>query len=824
MTAGADAAPVGPLRGLLAIDLTDGALGAYAGLLLTTLGVDVVKVESPAGDSLRRDRPFLDGQAGAQRSLRWLRFGVGRRSVALDLEAPTDVTIVQRLIAGADIVLENRPVGYLHERDLGYEDLAAANPQLIMCSVTPFGQSGPRRHWRGSDIVGYATGGLMSQTGEADGPPVRLGGHAAEHLAGMYAALGTLVALTRRTMTGRGDHVDVSMQEAVAATFIDAGATYYSFNNKLNPTRIGSEHAIVVPVTQAPCVDGSVVLAAPMPHQFHALLDWMRDQGADVEVLEDPVYDSPVNRGALRDLIHFTVHEATAHRAKLEIYDELQARGIPCAPVSSTADLAGSVQLAARSWFEPITLPDGRASHLQGPPFRMSLTPTRPPTPAPAIGEHDCELREQAASPPRARAEEAGHVIRRGRPWGPPRALTGLRVLDLTIALAGPWAGRLLATEGAEVIRVETAKRVDTLRRFAADPERSGSFINSNAGKLGITLDVATDEGRELARRLAGECDVVLENFRPGVLDRLGLSWDVLHELNPELIMCSMPAQGESGPHRTYIAYAPALTALSGYTYLTGLPESPPCGLGVGFIDLLSGAHADLAVLAALHHRDRTGNGQYIELSQTEAAISMLDSSILEYFANGVVAERLGNRDLNQAPHGCYRCAGEDRWIVIAVKDDDEWQRLTAVIDRPDLLSDRELSTVEGRLARHDELDGAVAAWTTDRDPHEAMRTLQEAGVPAGVVQTVGDLLELDEHLRERRYFEEVEHPVMGTVELDRAPFTLLSTPGTLDGRAAPLMGQHDDDVYSQILGLTAAEIASLRQSGVIDAHLLAPM
>lgn len=809
-----------PLAGLRALDLMDGSLGAYAGRLLASLGVDVVKVEPPDGDSLRAHRPFLDDVEGPQRSLRWLHLGAGKRGIALDLDDPDDQAVARRLAATVDIVLENRPVGYLAARGLGHAELRELDPRIIVASITPFGQTGPRSGWKGTDIVGYATGGLMFQTGEPDEPPVRLGGHAAEHLAGMYAVVGVMAALTRRTGTGAGDHVDVSVQEAVAATFIDAGATYYQFNDGLNPTRVGTEHAIVVPVLQSPCTDGSVVFAAPMPHQFRSVLAWCAEQGVDVSMFDDPDFDKPMSRLPVRDLIHYTIREATAKRPKTEVYDAIQARGIPCAPVNSVADLAENVQLAARTWFTPLDLPEpGRTAKVQGPAFRMGRTPLRAPTPAPTIGEHGEQIRaELGAVQP---VEEARFVTRRGRAWGTPRALTGLRVLDMTIALAGPWAGRVFATEGAEVIRVETAKRVDTLRQFAKHPEKSGSFINTNAGKLGITLDISTEPGRELARRLVAESDVLLENFRPGVLERAGLGWDEVRTINPDLIMCSMPAQGETGPHREYIAYAPALTALAGFTYLTGYPESKPTAVAPGFIDLLSGAHAVIASLAALHHRDRTGEGQHIDLSQTEAAIAMLDANVLEYFANGRVPQRQGNRDPNAAPHGCYPCAGEDRWVVVAVQTDDEWRRLATAIGRAELASDPGLATRAGRAEREADLDAAIAAWTRERDPQEAMAVLQEAGVPAGAVQTVGDLLEVDGHLRERGYYEPVQHPVMGTVRVDRAAFRLRSIPGGLDGRAAPLLGEHDDEVFGAILGLSEDEIAALRDQEVIDGHLL---
>ena len=404
--------------------------------------------------------------------------------------------------------------------------------------------------------------------------------------------------------------------------------------------------------------------------------------------------------------------------------------------------------------------------------------------------------------------------------------LDGVRVLDLTNVLAGPVAGYQLALLGADVVKVEVPGTGDLARQLGADPELSrrrlgASFLAQNGGKRSVTVNLKSDGGRAVFRRLLETADVLLENFRPGVLERAGLGWDEVHKINPDLIMCSMPAQGATGPHREFIAYAPALTALSGFTYLTGYPESKPTAVAPGMIDLLSGAHAVIASLASLHHRDRTGEAQHIDLSQTEAAISMLDANVLEYFANGRVPERQGNQDRNAAPHGCYPCAGEDRWVVVACATDAEWQRLATAIGRPDLAGDAGLATRAGRAERAGDIDEAISAWTRERDAQEAMTVLQEAGVPAGAVQTVGDLLDLDAHLRERGYYETIEHPVMGTVRVDRAAERLQSTPNGLDGRSAPLLGQHDDEVFGEILGLSADEISALRDQQVVDGHLL---
>lgn len=803
----------GPIADLRVLDLLEGASGAYLTKLLAVLGADVVKVEPPSGDRLRRCRPFLADRPGGDRSLPWLHMNASKRGIALDLEAEADRERLRALLRDADVVVENRPVGELDRLGLGWAALHELNPSLVMTSITPFGQTGPRSGWRGSDIVGYASGGMMYMTGEADEPPVRLGGGQADHLAGLYGAVGTLAALAHRTVSGEGQRIDVSVQEAVAATMVDAGVTYYQFNDRLNPRRVGSDHPIVVPVLIAPCVDGWMTISGLDPHMFRSLMAWAREKGVDVSAVDDPQFDAPMSRLPLRDLIHLLIREATAKFTKAEVYAELQSRGVPAAPVSSVKDLAENEQLLFREFFTPVPLAEAeRPVKDSGPPFRLESTPVPAPAAAPRLDQHREEL-ERGSRPPR---RPAGRTGRRGEPWGARRALTGLRVADFSAALAGPFAGRLMATEGAEVIRVEAVNRLDALRSMSTDPERAGAYINTNAGKMGISLDITVPEGLEVAKALIAESDVMVENYRPGVMESAGLGWEAVRKVNPSLIMCSMPAQGGSGPHREYTAYAPTLNGLTGFTYLTGFPESVPTAFAAGFIDQMAGAHAVVGILAALYHRDRTGEGQHIDLSQFEAGVGMLGSAVLEYFANHRVPERQGNRDPNAAPHGCYACRDEDTWIAIAVGDDEQWTRLVEAMGRADLGEDEDLRTLEGRLQRAAELDREIAAWTAERDAQELMVELQAAGVAAGAVQTMGDLLERDAHLAARGFYEDVDHEVAGRFKLERAGFLLEGTPGSLEGRAGPLLGQHNDHVLSEILGLSEERIDELRAKGVV--------
>ncbi len=806
------------LDGVRVIDLGRNPDSAFAGRLLIQLGADVVKVEPPGGDALRSSAPLL-GRSEEPAGLGWEHFAAGSRSVVLDPSVETDVATLRSLLLGADVVLETGAPGELAAHGLAYDDLRALAPGLVWCSVTPFGVEGPRASWLGSDLTSYAAGGMMNLTGEPDGPPLRMSSAAADHLAGLYAAVGILVALDHRLRTGRGQRVDLSAQEAVASTLVDVGATYFQLNDRLNPTRVGGMHPTVVPLFIAPAADGYVHFSGLEPHMFRNVLAWASSKGVDMSMFDDPEYDAPMNRLALRDLLHLLIEQATTTVTKAEFYEQLQARGVPSAPVSDLTDLVANEQLAARGFFSTVELPDGSTATEAGPPMSMSGSPMVRPSAAPRL---DADREEILASTGDRPAVAADHIVRRGTPWGTPRALSGLRVLDLSWALAGPWAGRMLATEGAEVIRVESAKRLDGLRRMASHPERAGAFINANCGKASVSIDIGTDEGRDLVRRLAAESDVVLENFRPGVLARAGLAYDDLRQVNPELIMCSMPSQGSTGPHHDYVAYAPNLNSLAGFTHLTGFPDQKPSAICSGFIDQLASGHAVLGILAALRHRDLTGEGQYVEVSQFEAAVGMLGPLVLDATANGSAPTRRGNRDATMAPHAVYPSAGDDRWVAIAVATDEQWRRLAPLVGRPQWAD--ELAAVESRREHQAEIDAAIAVWTRQRPPAEAMAQLQGAGVPAAAVQNTGELLEDDVHLRARGYYETVVHPAVGELRVDRAAYRLDATPNSLCGRAAPLLGQHNEEVLSAVLGLDGDTIERLAAEGVLDAHLIPPV
>jgi crotonobetainyl-CoA:carnitine CoA-transferase CaiB-like acyl-CoA transferase len=409
-------------------------------------------------------------------------------------------------------------------------------------------------------------------------------------------------------------------------------------------------------------------------------------------------------------------------------------------------------------------------------------------------------------------------------------ALEGVKVADFSWFGAGPICANHLATYGATVVRVESETHIDALRTVAPFAKGktgynvSGYFNNYNAGKLGMLLNLNTEKGHELALRLVEWADVFLTNITPRVIERWGLTYDKVSAVNPRIIACYQPMQGYEGPHRDFLGFGAVLTPITGYNHLSGFPERKPFGLGTNYPDyVINPGHTLIAILAALHYRNRTGKGQRVECAQLPSSAAPLGTAVLDYTVNGRVQMRAGNRLSYASPHGAFKCKPfsdggmpvDERWIAIGCFSDEQWQALAGAMGSPEWASDGRFATLEGRKENEDELEEHLNAWTADKDAYELMRDLQELGVPAGVVQSAREVLDYDEHIKERGYFRYLDHPETGRAAYDGPPAVLSKTPGELRA-PAPLLGEHTDYVCREILGLGDEEVADLLVEGVL--------
>ncbi len=398
--------------------------------------------------------------------------------------------------------------------------------------------------------------------------------------------------------------------------------------------------------------------------------------------------------------------------------------------------------------------------------------------------------------------------------------LSGIRVADFTWVWAGPFCTLQLAHMGAEVIRMESMRRVCVLRMLPPWPggqpgvNRSGYFNQYNQGKRSIRLDLSKPEGVEIAKKVAALSDVATENFAAGVMDRLGLGYEALRRVKPEIIMISMSGYGHTGPESRYVSYGPAQVPLSGMSSLTGYAGWPPMHAGMSYGDPNAGLHAAFAVLAALLYRERTGKGQHIDMSQWESTMALLGEGFLDHAMNGAEPPRNGNRLPWMAPHGIFPCAGEDRWLSIACGSDDEWRALCGVMGQPQLAGDPRFRSLPDRKANEDELERIVSEWTGTVEPFEATERLQAAGVAAFPPLMNRELAE-DPHLNARGFFVEKEHPEVGVMKHAGIPWRMSESPCQV-WRAAPTMGQDNDYVFGELLGMSSQQIADLTERQVL--------
>ena len=793
------------LDGLRVLDLTQPE-GHMCGRVLADLGAEVIKVEPPDGDAARRKGPFKGTGSNPETSLAFCTLNAGKKSVVLDLSTPEGRESFLELSSSADAIVETRPPGWLEARGLGYGTLTAANPGLVMASVTGFGLSGPYRHFKAPSIVCAAMGGVMYLCGSPDRPPLTEPEDQPYHLASVLAAFGILLALRSRETTGLGQRVEVSCQEVQASeqhiiVNYSANENILSRAGSRTPTGGGMPYGVY------PTKDGSAHLAVISTPHWRSFVDWLGKPDA----LDDDVWDNRHVRIANPDLIEGMTNEFTRSLTRSELFSQGQSRHITVAPINRPEAFTEDPNTISREAFQTVEHPVIGECRLVRPPFRLSETAANVSRPAPLLGQHSSEL---LGKRPSARSLASFEV----EP-ATPLPLDGVRVLDFSQAVAGPVLTQSLAAFGAEVIKIESGVHQQWGRvRPDMDPrvvlQQRVTFADVNRNKRSLEINMSTDEGVEIVRRLVPHCDIVVENFSPRVVERWGLGYEDLRALREDIIMARLPGFGLTGPYRDYVGLAAVAMGITGMYHLWSYSDGlEPAGPPVWAPDYLSAAFGGVAIMAALGHRDATGKGQLIELSQVDATAFLLGTTYLDYFVNGHSAGPLGNGSTRYAPHGAYPCRGDDAWCVIAVRDDEEWQALKLAMRSPTWSEDEGLSTVEGRLARSEELDRRIGDWTRDFSPHQVMQILQRAGVPAAAVQD-GEHLFMDPHLRERGFVTEIDHPETGPVEYAGPCVGLSRTPGRLDWWRSG--GQDNEYVLGGLLSMPRDEIRRLEQAGVL--------
>lgn len=800
------------LEGIRVLDLTDES-GVLAPRLLADLGADVIRIEAP-GDVVRTRGPFLDGVDGVERSLSHLHYNRNKRSIVLRLADPGDRQILENLVQSADAVIESARPGEMDALGLGYESLCRINPHLIYTTVTPFGQTGPFRDYAANDLVASAASGLLYLNGFPDDPPNLPGGEQAYKIGSLVAAAGTAMALVGRQndRRARGRRVDVSLQEASAmATLQMANANALVWHGQV-PRRVGG--------TVHRTRDGKWMTLFPRvgsQDTFGKLAEWLADEQIDTPITGEAWLDQTYQLQR-RELVQDAVAKLCAKLDLAELFHEGQRREQMAMPVYDVADLVADQQLAHRQFFVRIPTGDGERELIDsGLPYRVGNVDTRPHRRAPHLDEHREEILAQIASNGVASAErdEPGD-----EPFDPARPLKGIRIADLTWMIAGPASTRMLADFGATVMKIESESRIDNMRILGIHPDSQQNidtnpvFNDCNTNKLSLRLNINHPDGFETLKKVIAESDVVINNFSGDRMARWGLGYEDVKKIKDDIIYVSMPVMGTTGPYRNYGAYGTGVVAFSGLNMATGFPERDPIGLGPLYSDFSSPYLLVTATMAALHHRNKTGQGVNLDISQAECTISLLGPDILGFTANGTLPARMGNRAPSYAPHGVYPCAGDDRWCAIAAGSDAEWTALANVIGPAALANDARFLTHEARKANEDELDGIVGQWTRERDAWDLMHLLQAEGVAAAVVEDLADMVERDPGLS-------VQHFVRVPFPEEGVEFRTHGQPLRMNGvaaqlRRAPRLGEHSEQILKEVAGLSEADIEELLIAGAI--------
>ncbi|RRR47507.1 CoA transferase [Mycolicibacter terrae] len=787
-----------PLDGFTVVDVSTGIAGAYCTKLLSDGGAEVIKVEPPQGDPLRY-WSASGAATGADGALFSFLAG-GKHSVVTD-PADSDDDFVGALLAGADAVVWSR--GSAVAERFAPERMRRDHPHLIVTAITPFGLDGPWRDRAATEFTLQAwSGGIFGiGRGSPDLPPAFVGGQVGEYLAGAYASAMTLASWYARRNGAVGDLLDLSMLETQIL-----GLTYYPvsyFEMLGRPWR--DARKVTVPGI-ASAKDGLVDVGCGTAQQW---FDLCAMTGHPEWIDEDSPLSITQQANEKAEAIYAWVKEQTVE----EIRDLATAFRIPNAPVANGANVTELDHFQYRSSF--VTNPrDGFTQ--PGHPYRLTPASLRPPQPAPRLGEHTEAYRMSVMPARPAPAQDRPEVL----------PFSGLRVLDLTTFWAGPSCTHPLGMLGADVIHVESTRRPDGTRLIAGIPvsepqwwERSPIFSALNTNKRGLTVDLQHEAGREVLRKLIATADVIVENFTPRVLEQIGLDFGTVRAVQPTAIMLRMPGFGLDGPWRDNPAFAYVIEAASGVSWLTGFPERNPYEpYSIG--DPNAGVHALNALLLALEHRNRTGQGVLVEAAMVDAALNIAAEQVIEYSAYGALLQRDGNRGPTAAPQNLYRTADIDEfgrldcWVAIAIATDGQWEALRDALGRPGWAMQPELASVAGRRAQHDLIDVHLGAWCAERGGDEIVELLWPLGVPVAKAVQPHRQAELPQ-LCYRGFFEVVTHPVNPAVRHSTLPVRSTHGPNRFHRRPAPLLGEHNHELLCE-LGLSDAEIAALEAHGVI--------
>ncbi|MGA8545280.1 MAG: CoA transferase [Mycobacterium sp.] len=791
------------LTGIRIVELAESVAGEYCGKLLADFGADVIKIERPhRGSPTRAMAPIIGDDGSPERSALFAYLNTDKRSVVLDVSSADEIETLHKIIAAADAVVDDHVPSWTESVGLSANDIARRHPAVVFCSITPYGAQAPPEFQNAKSINVFNSSGWGYHTpSNADPakPPLKGPGRfVADYEAGLDAALCVAASLFCQLHSGAGQFIDVS-QQAVLASRADSVLGRF-ITGEIAPQNTRADYDQQGPASFFACTDGFVFLYMTSRKHWVGLKELMGHpkwlDAFDDDWLEFSV--TPEKVATFKDGFAKWV----ANLRKDAVAEEAQRLGVALVPVKSAADLKTSQQYRHRGFFQDVTHPVLGTAAYAGVPYLMTASPVRIATAAPSLGQHTGEVMAGIATPrPAPRAASAQLKPPKLVRGGP---LQGVRVVELTKVWAGPYAGKLLAFLGAEVIKVENSQSPDEMRAYGGtDINHAPYFLSINPEVLSVELDLKSPADTDRLRELIAHSDIVINNLRPGAMERLGLDYQQLKSVKADIISVSIKMWGNDGPLGYQTGYAPCFAALAGLASLVGYPGGPPLGTSIRYGDSTVGAAAALAAVAALLHRDLSGEGQFVDVSAVEALSSMIGDCLLEQDLTGKQIVPEGNRHPDMAPHNCYPCADGD-WLSVAVADETQWRALCNVLGATALADDTRYARMRDRLRHTDELDRDLTRLTTSHDAAQLAQRLRSAGVPSSKSATSLDVIS-DQLLWDRELYRFVSDHREGQRPIVAAPWRMSTVPAQIE-RGAPDLGEHNDYVLHDILGAHATE------------------
>jgi crotonobetainyl-CoA:carnitine CoA-transferase CaiB-like acyl-CoA transferase len=791
------------LTGIRIVELAESVAGEYCGKLLADFGAVVIKIERPDfGSPTRRMAPIIGAGDGSERSALFAYLNTNKRSVGLDVTSADEIEKLHKIIATADAVIDDHPPSWAEAVGVSATDIGRRHPAVVFCSITPYGGQAPPEFQNAKSFNVFNSSGWGYHTpSHADPakPPLKGPGRfLADYEAGLDAALCVAASLFWHLHSGRGEFIDVS-QHAVLASRADSVLGRF-ITGEIAPQNTRDDYDQQGPASFFACADGFVYLYMTSRNHWTGLKKLMGSPEW-LDAFDDDWLEFSVTPEKVATFQHGFAEWASG-LSKDAAAEQAQRLGVPLVPVKSAADLKNSPQYRHRGFFQSVTHPVLGTAAYPTVGYLMSASPARITSPAPTLGRHTTEIADSIQTPRSVPTVKSAQLkppkVLRGGP------LEGVRVVELTKVWAGPYAGKLLAFLGAEVIKVESSGNPDEMRAYGGtDINHAPYFLSINPEVLSVELDLKSAAGTDRLRDLIGHSDIVINNLRPGAMERLGLGYQQLKSIKPDIISVSIKMWGNDGPLGYQTGYAPCFAALAGLASLVGYPGGPPLGTSIRYGDSTVGAAAAFAAVAALLHRSLTGEGQFVDLSAVETLSSMIGDCLLEQDLTGKQVVPEGNRDPDMSPHNCYPCS-DGNWISVAVADDTQWRALCDVLGAAAFADDARYASMPERLKHTDALDRALARFTRSHDAGELAARLRSAGVPSSKSATSLDVIS-DQLLWGRELYRFVSDHREGQRPIVAAPWRMSVAPAQIE-HGAPDLGEHNDYVLHEILDARATE------------------